>query len=54
MDVLGFIEVFRDPQNLCATADIAHGSLDRFLHHVAQVARQIQLAAAVDHVTFDL
>jgi hypothetical protein len=32
-----------------ARADIRHGRLGRFLHHVAQLAGQRQLALTVDH-----
>ena len=49
MEFLGFPD-----QRLCARADKAHGREGGFLHHVAQIAGQFQLAGTVDHVDLDL
>ena len=50
MDVLGLIEVRRDAQLPAAGPEAAEGRLGGFLHHVAQVSGELQLAGALHHV----
>ena len=54
MNVLRLIEIRSESQRLCARADKAHGRKGGFLHHVSQIAGQLQLAGAVNHVDLDL
>ena len=54
VNVLRFVEIRGEAQRLCARADKAHGCEGGFLHHVAQIAGQFQLAGTVDHVDLDL
>ena len=54
MDVLGLIKVRIDPQGFRPAPQAGQSSLGGFLHHVAQIAGQFQLAGTVDHVDLDL
>ena len=47
MDVFVFVKIRVDAQNGAARPDIADGGAGGFLHHVAEVAGELQLAAAV-------
>ena len=54
MDVLLLIEVLGDAQALGLAADKAQCRVGGLLHHVPQVARQLHLAGAGDHVHLHL
>ena len=54
MDVLRLIKIGRNAEMRRPRADVAHRRLDGFLHHIAEIARQLQLAGAIDHVDLDL
>ena len=50
MNILCFIEVWAYPQLLSIGADIAHSSVDGFLHYIAQVASKLQFSGAIHHI----
>ena len=52
VDIESAIEVARQAQAMGARADIGHGRLRRFLHHVAQFAGQREFAFAVNYGGF--
>ena len=54
MNIFGFIKVRGNTQRSAIGADIAERRLNGFLHHVAEVARQLQLARAFYDVRLDL
>ena len=54
MDVLLFIEVGGDAQPVRLAADEAEGRMGGLLHHVPQVAGELHLAGAGDHVDLHL
>ena len=53
MDVLGLIKIRIDPQRFRPAPQAGQSSLGGFLHHVAQITGQLQLAGAFHHVDLD-
>ena len=54
MDVLRLVKVPLDAQSVRLAADEAEGCVGALLHHIPQVAGQLHLAGAWDHVDLHL
>ena len=54
VDVLGLIKVRIDPQGFRPAPQAGQRSLGGFLHHVAQITGQLQLAGAFHDIDLDL
>ena len=54
VDVLGLIKVRIDPQGFRPAPQAGQSSLSGFLHHVAQITGQLQLAGTFHHIDLDL
>ena len=50
MNIPGFIEIDRNPQDLRPGTDIAEGSMGGLFHYIAQVAGQLQFPGALHHI----
>ena len=54
MDIFIFIKPLVNAQSLCPAADKCHRRLAGLLHYIAEIARKLDLAAAVEHCDLDI
>ena len=54
MDIFIFIKLLVNAQSLCPASDKCHRRLAGLLHYIAEIARKLDLAAAVEHCDLDI
>lgn len=52
--ILRFIEIGLDAELSCTASDAGHCSLAGLLHHIAEIAGKLKLAASVNNGDFDI